>query len=857
MKQTELDELKIGPEDPRRLALLDQACRFKQAVAELDQINPATNCRLAERLGPERQYLLPRTEATLAKTTAIRAALAALDESVMADIPRTVAEGRATLGQILVAAYGIEEILFAVRNEAEDGHWYANFGYWCSNPDQKVYAPGGSRLAKLNLHSGQVTDLFTDPDGAFRDPQVHYDGGKFLFSYRKGGTDFYKLHEANVDGSGLRRLLDDPNDDIEPTYLPNGDILFCSSRCNRWVNCWHTQVAILYRCGPNGENVHPVSANIEHDNTPWPLPDGRILFTRWEYVDRSQMAFHHLWTINPDGTGQMTYYGNQEPGRVFIDAKPIPGTDRIVASFSPGHGRREHAGTVVVVSPKRGPDDPQAEQCINPNPVFRDPYPLAEDLFLVARANQLLVMDGEGKTQELYRAEAVVHEPRPIRSRPREHVIPDRTNWALAEGRLLLADVYAGRNLAGIERGEIKQLLVVETLPKPVNHSGGMDMISETGTFTLERVLGTVPVEPDGSAHFRLPANRPVFFVALDGDGLAVKRMQSFVSVLPGETTSCVGCHEPRTQAPLLPGRPAIQAAARPPDPIQPFAGVPDVIDFPRHVQPILDKHCVSCHSYGKRSGGVVLVGDYGARIGGRRFMQSYWTLLLRRQFADGGNHYGNRAPRTIGSGASPLIAKIRTGHHGVALSATEYRTIWNWVETGAPFAGTYAALFTTTGPATGREAFQVIGKRCVSCHNEPGRKLPTNAVGVNPHYYRQIPPGAERFATPLLFNETHPEKSLALLAPLAREAGGYGICPVFQDTTDPDYQRLFAALRPPGEYLKTALLYHMPNFRPNSHYIREMKRYGVLPATFAEGTDPIDVFATDEAYWRSFWHTP
>jgi mono/diheme cytochrome c family protein len=859
-EQAALRKANPGPEDSRRLALFDRAVQYKEAAGMLARLDPESIRGFVATSDPStRNGMLARLavfETDLAKA---RSDLAAADDTVLDRVPEVFGKGQNLLRESLIPVLGTEEILFAVREQGQDGHWYANFGYWCSDPSRKVYAPGGSRLAKLNLRTGEVIDLLSDPQGAFRDPQVSYDGTKVLFCYRRGGTEHYKLHEANIDGSGLRQLLDDPFDDIEPTYLPDGDIVFCSSRCNRWVNCWHTPVATLYRCGPNGENVRPLSANVEHDNTPWPLADGRILFTRWEYVDRSQMAFHHLWTINPDGTAQMVYYGNQTPGRVFIDAKPIPGTDKIVASFCPGHGRREHAGAVTVVSPKRGPDEPAAERCINKAPVFRDPYPISENLFLVARENQLLLMDGKGRTQELCRTETYIHEPRPVCPRPREHTIPARTDWGKAQGQLVLQDVYAGRNMAGVKRGEVKRLLVLESLPKPVNHSGGMDMTSEIGTFTLERVVGTVPVEADGSANFLLPANRPMFFVALDKNDLAIKRMQSFVSVLPGETTSCLGCHEPRTQAPQMPGRAAILAAAREPTPVQPFAGVPDVIDYPRHIQPILDKHCVSCHSYENRKGGAILVGDYGARRGTRRFNQSYWTLLLRKQIADGGNQYGNRAPRSIGSGASPLIAKLQSGHHGVRLSEQEFRTVWSWVETGCAYAGTYASLLATEGPATGSAAYRVIGKRCASCHNKPGMKLPTDIYGVKPNYYRVIPDGAGKFATPLLFNESRPEKSMALLAPLAKEAGGYGICPgpVFKDTADPDYQLMLKALSPPGEYLKTAVLYHMPGFRPNTHYLREMKRYGILPPTFDDEHDPVDVFAVERRYWESFWYRP
>ena len=124
---------------------------------------------------------------------------------------------------------------------------------------------------------------------ACSDPQVHYDGHKILFAYRKGGTENYHLYEIDADGTHLNQLTDGPFDDIEPTYLPDGEIVFVSTRCKRWVNCWLTQGAILHRCNADGSNIHAISSNSEQDNTPWPLPDGRLLYTRWGYVDRSQV----------------------------------------------------------------------------------------------------------------------------------------------------------------------------------------------------------------------------------------------------------------------------------------------------------------------------------------------------------------------------------------------------------------------------------------------------------------------------------------------------------------------------------------------------------------------------------------
>ncbi|MCU0871801.1 MAG: hypothetical protein MUE50_05605 [Pirellulaceae bacterium] len=190
---------------------------------------------------------------------------------------------------------GVDEIVFAVRVPGRD-HWYVSFGYYSCDygppadhafgkyPDGESlrgYGDGG-RLCRLNLRTGQLTVLLDDPLGGVRDPQVHYDGQKVLFSYRRGGTATYHLYEINIDGTGLTQLTDGPDDDIEPAYLPDGGIVFGSSRCRRFVNCWYSRVATLYRCDADGSNLRMLSSNNDHDNTPWVLPDGRILYMRWE-----------------------------------------------------------------------------------------------------------------------------------------------------------------------------------------------------------------------------------------------------------------------------------------------------------------------------------------------------------------------------------------------------------------------------------------------------------------------------------------------------------------------------------------------------------------------------------------------
>jgi Hydrazine synthase alpha subunit middle domain/WD40-like Beta Propeller Repeat len=778
--------------------------------------------------------------------------------------------------QVLLETMGAhEEIIFACRQEGLDGHWYANFGYYAEGNDRKAYRARG-QLCKLNVRSGEVIVLVDAPEGTVRDPQVHYDGYKILFSYRKSGTEHFHLYEINADGTGLRQLTDGPHNDIEPAYLPDGGIVFCSDRCNRWVNCWLTQVAVLYRCDEDGTNLRPLSSNNEHENTPWPLPDGRILYQRWEYVDRSQVHYHHLWTMNPDGTGQMVFYGNMHAGTLMIDAKPIPNTEDILAIFSPGHGMREHTGDVTIVSPKMGPDDPAAARRISKTNDFRDPYPLSKDYFLAAQKDRLILMDTQGQSWPIYhlpaalaQQEVTLHEPRPLRPRSTERIIPPRVVPQDTTGTLVLNDIYNGRRMEGVEPGEIKKLLVLESLPMPIHYTGGMDPVSFGGTFTLERVVGTVPVEPDGSAYMELPALRSFFFVALDENDNSVKRMQSFLTVMPGETTSCVGCHEQRTNTPASRSTSNLLALERDPRKVAPITEIPDVFDFPRDIQPILDKHCAECHDYDKRKGGVILTGDHGPM-----FSHSYYTLTYRREFVDGRNDpKSNLAPRSIGAVASPLMKKLAGDHHDVQLSPQEIKMIRYWIESGAPYPGTYAALgngmiggyYENRQVNTDWEwpetklAAEAIERRCASCHTGE-TVLPRNLSDEREvSFWRPAPDDPRlRLSRHLMFNLTRPEKSLMLLAPLATEAGGYGACEgaVFANKDDADYQKLLAMCRAGQVHLEHIKRFDMPDFVPPAPYVREMKRYGILPSDLADETT-VNGYHTDREYWRSLWYTP
>lgn len=789
--------------------------------------------------------------------------------------------------EVLARAPALREIVFAVRKPYDrDGHWYANFSYYGPDENRVAYLPGG-RLCKLDLVSGLVTNLIDDPLGGIRDPVLNHDATRILFAWRKGAGQHYHLHDCRLDGSDIRQLTDGPWDDFEPSHLPDGGIVFVSSRCKRWVQCWLTQVATLHRCDADGRNIELLSANLEHDNTPWPLPDGRILYQRWEYIDRSQVHYHHLWTTNPDGTNQMIYYGNQSPGVVMIDAKPIPMSDQVVSIFSPGHGQREHAGKVVTLSPSLGPDDNAAVRDLTGAADFRDPWPLATDAFLVARGPELLAMNGKGATAPLFtlseadrKAGFLLHEPRPVLPRPLEKIIARQSDPAQTTGKLILSNILDGRNMQGVKPGEIRQLLVLEPLPKPINYTGGMDPLTYGGSFTLQRVVGTVPVEADGSAYLELPARRSFFFIALDANNLAVKRMQSFLTVQPGEVTSCIGCHEQRSRTSLPPRN--LRALQRPASKITPVPDVPDVFDFPRDIQPILDAACGDCHGYektargGPRSGKLVLTGDRGPM-----FSHSYFMMTIAGLFSDGRNRpTSNYPPRTLGSSASRLLKLIDGSHHKATVTPRQATMLRLWIDAAATYPGTYAALGTGMiggyqenkqvgtdhdWPST-RAAREMIQARCAACHTGKGAPpLPrslSDECGTS-FWQPKIPDQSLVTSRHLVFNLSRPEKSVMLLAPLARAAGGYQLCqqandpaPVFPDKADPGYQAILAMISAGKQHLESITRFDMKDFKPHPAYIREMKRYGILRAALPPNTT-VDPYQTDRRYWQSLWHQP
>ena len=826
-----------------------------------------------------------------------------------------------------------DEILFAVRKPSFDGHWYASIAYYSTDQHQPTFPMNsGGMLCIYNVKTKQVRTIFADPEGNIRDPQIHYDARKLIFAYLPKGKKHYSLYEINIDGSGLKQLtgqgedvspgMEDEStfsppgwDDFEPTYLPNGQIIFCSTRANRYVQCWMTQVATLHKCNADGSNIHLLSANVEHDNTPWPLSDGRVAYMRWEYVDRFHMGFHHLWAMNADGTQQMVLYGNQINHGTILAPKPVPHSQKVIVTWSPGHGRREHYGRVALIDPELGPDDPQGVQFISKGNIHCDPWAFSEQHFLAANQTAIEMLNDRGETEALYKLPAElakqgywIGEPRPVMRRPREPVYSDATNPAANHGTLALINIYKGRKMRDVAPGTVKNLLIYEVLPAPINYSGAMSEMSAGGTFSVERLIGTVPVSADGSAYFNLPPLRSFLFLAMDERGHCVKRMHSFTSVMPGETTTCIGCHEHRTEAPstddYLQLHALMQTKAVTPKPV---ADVPEIFDFLRDIQPILDEHCLECHNHDREEGGFNISGHWGPLypIG---YIQMSWRELFgdNRVILPYAEHSkSNFGPYEIGTGSSRLLQLIETGHEGVNMPARQQKIVRHWLDAGANQAGTYAVnSHGTIGyylhsknvrndqdwPETAAMV-DVMNRRCDTCHAPTEKEKKIGTYRLPAHFYiRYYPPekyqqnryvahsmseDGGRFNRHLIFNLSYPELSKAARAPLSKQAGGLGVCEaksgqaVFRDKHDPDYQTIVAAVARGRRHIleennRFCMMNPGPNngencpvkFVPRRDYVREMIRYGVLPVNH-DFSASIDPFELDKAYWKTFWYTP
>lgn len=505
-----------------------------------------------------------------------------------------------------------------------------------SDAQKERHFQPGTALCVLELEGtrAKVRTLISDPKGVIRDPDVSLDGRRILFSWKKSDReDDYHLYEWNTGQGEARQLTSGLGvADYEGQYLPSGDIIFNSTRCVQIVDCWWTEVSNLYTCGRDGRHIRRLSFDQVHTNYPTVTDDGRVLYTRWEYNDRGQLYPQPLCQMNPDGTGQTEFYGNNSwfPTTI-LHARGIPGTQKVLA-IATGHHTLQ-AGKLIVIDRRHGQQEAQGVTLVAPvretkavrvdrygqdGELFQYPYPLSETEYLVtydpygwSRRPTLFgiyFMTLDGRRELLVSdPDLSCSQPVPLTPRPAPHRRPALPDYSKNTGTYFVQDVYSGPGLEGVARGTVKRLRVVALEYRAAgigsNRNGGpaggalvsTPISIDNGSWDVKVVLGDARVYDDGSACFTAPARTPVYFQLLDARGHAVQTMRSWSTLQPGEAFSCVGCHEPKDATPMPSRRPP-QALAAGPQVLSPFRPEPRGFSFPREVQPILDRHCIRCH---------------------------------------------------------------------------------------------------------------------------------------------------------------------------------------------------------------------------------------------------------------------
>lgn len=675
------------------------------------------------------------------------------------------------------------------------------------------------------------------PSGCAMHADVSFDGQRIVFAYADHTPprelwQFF-LYEIGVDGTGLRQITgrnDDPLagafgrttvlcEDYDPCYLPDGSFAFISTRNQGGVRCHngdrYCPTFVLYRCDADGSNVRQISFNEASEWDPTMMPDGRIIWMRWDYINRPVIPTFGFWLARPDGTAAVHHFGNYTPNPCRIcQPRPIPGSHKIVATAAGHH--TTHNGSLIIIDREIAEDGLDAITRLTPEATFPEseahspvsfgsPYPLSEDLFLAEfcpdpfpasmaqyprhNAYGIYLVDTLGGRELIYRdPEISCFEPMPVRPRERPPVLPSLAaeGPTPATGMFYLQDVY--RSTQDIPRGTIKRLRVNELIPQPTQR---VPYSSRVNFEVLKRVVGTVPVDESGSVAFEAPAGVPLQFQALDENGMAVMTMRSSTYLMPGEQAGCVGCHEPRASSPLiLNSPPAGQEILK----MEPPAGpqYPGGLSFTKTVQPVLDRYCIDCHGLKDTAGKIDLLGTIDASD--ENVASTYHQLLPSTAYASlttdgrlvkiaqyGGETWYSQPKDYFAHGGAlgPLLLKP---HGGVdlGLDPPSRQRIVDWLDLNAQFYGTY------------------------SWNKDEWRQPdPEGEQRLRGHIRRTFGDALAGQLFAALVNVALPEESRILKAPLSQSAGGWGQIERggWKSSDDPGYQQMrqlvHAAIQP------------------------------------------------------------
>jgi formylglycine-generating enzyme required for sulfatase activity len=614
-----------------------------------------------------------------------------------------------------------------------------------------------SRIAVLEgfgTESSRLRTLHEPPDGALVSHlQLHWDADKFLFS-SIDEDDVWHVFEMDLASRDIRRVtpLDLGGDSFDACYLPDQRIVFNCTAIQQVVPCTNADKAIanLFLMNADGTGVRRLCFDQDQDYHPTVTESGTVLFTRWQYSDLAHPYGRVLMQMNPDGTNQREFFGSSSywPTALFY-AKPIPGQPERFVGIVSGHygnarsgrlmlfdtglGRREQLSSdamapgVVQSIPGRGvpvPAERKNTLYAGYYPQFLHPQPLdgkyfiaacqpTEDddwgIYLVDVFDNMVLLHEEPGTLLL--------EPVPVRKRPRPPVIPDRVDLKSKTAQVYIVDIYEGPGLRGVPRGSVKELqLYTFNFPVRDGHRGSSKyLVGMSGPWDMRTILGRVPVAEDGSAYFSVPANTPISLQPLDAEGKAVQVMRSWITAMPGENLSCVGCHEQQEEVPPVDLSNMPLAMRQPPCEIEPVQGPARPFSFAREVQPVLDRRCVGCHNASTAPQRPDLRGvpiDPRGHFGKTRHvnLQDFtWGYCNLQRFVYRHGPEGEMPvlmPMEYHPDTSELVQMLRKGHHGVKLTDEEWERIALWIDLNVPFHGTWT-------DATGsQEARQCLEKR-------------------------------------------------------------------------------------------------------------------------------------------------
>jgi hydrazine synthase alpha subunit-like protein len=708
------------PDDPEAVQGV-----YRSALRLLDDLDAMTN-------GPNVQSLVSRLECLEGQVRraglADRASRLALYREI-----RWVAREAAFENPSIAS----KPIVFLKRRRFISQMLHEYLGYFYDYGD---IAGGGVHVLDEPGRSFNNRDLVAGrlPRGNYTTLSLSYDATTIYFAFAERAAekpDYYSsqrrsfhVFAMDADGENLRQLTHGPDDDFDPCPLPDGDLVLMSTRRGGFGRChnpWEPLPAYtLHRMDASGRNLRTLSFHETNQWHPSVLRDGRIVYTRWDYVDRSAAHFHGLWTSNPDGTNPSILFGNYTQRiNACYQPRAIPGSRRIM--FVAGAHHAAVGGSLVIVDPAQtgldratGQDSFESIEVLTPevcfpeapgwpSSYFHSPWPLSENYFLVSfsfdplpgmgpkverdTSTGLYYLDRFGNMELIYRDEGIsCMYPIPLARRPLPSVLPASIDAALGdEGELVLSDIRKSLMRLPEDR-EICELRVFQVLPKTETHVADKPKIGYARAESARMLLGSVPVEADGSAYFRVPAGKPIYFQAVDDSGRAVQSMRSVVYLQPGQRLGCVGCHEPPGTSPE--SRPLL-ALRRPASTISPGPEGSMPFSFPRLVQPVLDRHCVSCHdgSQGPDKSPLVLTGQRQDR-----FTRSYQNLRAFARWYEWGQDTITpivTRPGHSGADESPLTRILTDEIHGdrVKLPDEDLRRLYAWLDGNAPFYGTYS----------------------------------------------------------------------------------------------------------------------------------------------------------------------